>query len=167
VIGAAWSPPVYYDYGSNVVVNENVVYVNDQPVASAPVYAQQAIELAEVTPPPQNTKIDWLPLGTFALSSKKDDDNPSTVVQLALSKQGLVSGTWYNRATDKSSEVEGKVDPDTQRLALRKPDQPDVVLEVGVYNLTQEATPCLMHFGTLNTQQWYLTRLEAPEGMKE
>ncbi len=31
---------------------------------------------------------------------------------------------------------------------------------LGVYNLTQDATPCLMHFGTLNTQTWYLARLD-------
>lgn len=161
--GASWGPPIYYDYGTNVVIYEEVVYINEQPIASAPVYAQQAIELAEVQPPPADKQIEWLPLGTFALSSKKDDDNPSTVLQLAVSKDGLVSGVWYNRATDTSAPVEGRVDPDTQRIALRKPDEPDTVLEVGVYNLTQVATPCLIHFGTLRTQTWYLTRLENPE----
>jgi len=161
--GAAWSPPVYYDYGSNVVIGQDVVYVNDQPVASAPVYAQEAIDLANVAPPPADAQIDWMPLGTFALSSNKDDDNPSTILQLALSKDGLVSGVWFNRATGATSDVEGRVNAETQRLALRKPDQPDVVLEVGVYNLTQIATPCLIHFGTMQTQTWYLTRLEAQE----
>src|SRR6185295_11482716 len=105
---------------------------------------------ANVDPPPADTKMEWLPLGTWAVSSKQDDDNPSSVLQIAVSKQGIVSGTWYNRATDQSSDVQGRVDPDTQRVALHKPDQPDMVLEVGVYNLTQAATPCLIHFGTLN-----------------
>jgi hypothetical protein len=163
---AAWSPPVYSDYGSNVVVDQDVVYVNEQPIASAPAYAMQALELADVAPPPPEAKIEWMPLGTWALSSDKGDDNPSTVLQLAVSKEGLVSGTWYNRTTDKSAECEGQVDPDTQRLALRRSEQPDVVLEVGVYNLTRDASSCLMHFGTLNTQTWYMSRLDNPGAAK-
>jgi hypothetical protein len=163
-----WSPPIYYDYGSNVVINQDVVYLNNQPIASAPVYAQQAINLATVdNPPPKDSNIEWLPLGTFALSSKKDDDNPSTIVQLALSKDGLISGTWFNRSTDASAAVEGRCDPDTQRVAIHKEDQPDVVLDVGVYNLTQAATPCLVHFGTLQTQTWYMIRLDDQEGGKQ
>src|SRR5262249_8127985 len=158
-----WSPPTYVDYGSNVVNDGDVVYVNNQPVASAPVYAQQAIELADVTPPPIDTQIEWMPMGTWALMSDKNDDNPSKFLQLAVSKQGLVSGTYYNRSTDQSAELEGQVDPLTQRICVRAPGQSSpVVLEVGVYNLTQNATPCLMHFGTDNTQTWYLVRLEQP-----
>jgi hypothetical protein len=163
MVGAAWSPPVYYDYGSNVVMQDDVVYVNEQPVASAPVYAQQAIDLATVETPPADATVEWLPLGTFALSSDKDDSNPNTILQLALSKDGVVSGVWLNRKTEASADVEGRVNPETQRLALRKPDQPDVVLEVGVYNLSQAASPCLIHFGTTRSQTWYLTRLEAQE----
>jgi hypothetical protein len=177
VASAAWSPPVYYDYGASygggstveyggaspVYIDQDVVYVNDQPIASAPVYAEQAIELANVEPPPPEAKIEWMPLGTFAMMATKDDENPSVLLQLALSKDGLISGTWYNRETDKTSAVEGKVDPETQRVALRKPDEPDIVLECGVYNLTQDASSCLIHYGTLNTQTRWLARLEAPE----
>jgi hypothetical protein len=103
-----------------------------------------------------------MPLGTFALSSKENDPQPGAVIQLALSKDGIVSGTWYERATDVSAAIEGRVDPQTQRVAFRKVDQPDVVLEVGLYNLTQPATSCLVHFGTLESQVKYLTRLDPP-----
>jgi len=36
------------------------------------------------------------------------------------------------------------------------------VLETGLYNLTQPQTPVLMHFGILQTQTWFLVRLEQP-----
>jgi hypothetical protein len=166
-----FGPPIYYDYGatdfaagaSPVYFQDDVAYINDQPVAAAPVYAEQAIDLADVqTPPPEGTQIDWMPLGTFALASNADDSDPGAVLQLAISKDGLVSGTWYERQTDTSAAVEGRVDPQTQRVAIRKIDQPDVVLEVGLYNLTQPATSCLVHFGTLQSQVKYLTRLDPP-----
>ena len=76
VASAAWAPPVYYDYGSNVVIQQDVVYVNEQPVASAPVYAQQAIDLADVAPPPQETKMEWLSLGTWALDEQEGRRRP-------------------------------------------------------------------------------------------
>jgi hypothetical protein len=166
-----FGPPVYYDYGSGALdpgvtpfaIQDDVAYLNDQPVAAAPVYAQQAIDLADVqSPPPEGTQIDWLPLGTFAVSAQPDDNDPSTVMQLALSKDGLVSGTWYDRQTDTNVAVEGRVDPQTQRVAVRRVDQADVVLEVGLYNLTQPASTALMHFGTLQSQVRYLTRLDPP-----
>ena len=167
----SFGPPVYYDYGatdftagaSPVAIQDDVVYVNDQPVCAAPVYAQQALDLADVpTPPPEGAQIDWMPLGTFAMSAQADDADPGTVLQLAISKDGLVSGTWYDRQTDTNVAVEGRVDPQTQRVAIRKVDQADVVLEVGLYNLTQPATTALLHFGTLQSQVRYLTRLDPP-----
>jgi hypothetical protein len=169
--GLNFGPPVFYDYGSSALdpgvtpfaIQDDVAYLNDQPVCAAPVYAQQAIDLADVqTPPPEGTQIDWLPLGTFAMSAQPDDNDPSTVIQLALGKDGLVSGTWYDRQTDTNVAVEGRVDPQTQRVAIRKIDQPDVVLEVGLYNLTQPASTALLHFGTLQSQVRYLTRLDPP-----
>ncbi len=145
------------------MIQDDTVFINDQPVAAAPVYAQQALDLATVdTPPQEGAQIDWLPLGTFAVSSRPDDDDPGVVIQIALSKDGLVSGIWYDRQTDTTEAVEGRVDPQTQRLAIRKIDQGDVVLEVGLYNLTQPATSALLHFGTLQSQVRFLTRLDLP-----
>ena len=50
-----------------------------------------------------------MPLGTFALASKENDPQPGAVLQLAISKDGIVSGTWYERATDVSAAIEGRV----------------------------------------------------------
>src|SRR5262249_5773492 len=124
----SWGAPIYYDYGSNVVYRDNYVYVNDVPVAPAPLYAEQAIDLANAPPPPEGTAIDWMPLGVFGLATTPDEANPGLVLQLAMSKDGLISGTYYNTATGQQDTVEGRVDPATQRLAIRFSDNPDTVL---------------------------------------
>jgi hypothetical protein len=155
-----WGQPFYYDYGTNVIVQNNQVFVNDVPVGTPEDYAQQAFEIADSPPPEQDP--DWMPLGTFALSSSQEDADPNLVVQLAVTKDGFVSGTEYNRETDTTVALEGKVDPNTQRVAIKPADNPDLVLETGIYNLTQPQTPVLMHFGLTNTQTWYLVRLDAP-----
>lgn len=162
-IAGNWARPVYYDYGGDVIVQNNTVYIDGSEVAPAPEYAAQALDLAAVTSPPEETKIEWLPLGTFALVPSPEETEPTALLQLAVSKQGLVSGTYVNVANDKATEIEGQVDPATQRVALRNPEQPDTVLEVGLYNLTQPQTPVMMHFGTLRSQTWYLVRLEEPK----
>jgi hypothetical protein len=37
------------------------------------------------------------------------------------------------------------------------------VCETGVYNLTQDEAPALLHVGKDKTQQWLLVRLKQPE----
>jgi hypothetical protein len=42
-------------------------------------------------------------------------------------------------------------------------DRTDVVLETGLYNLTQEEAPAMIHFGAEKSEQALLVRLEEPE----
>ena len=42
-------------------------------------------------------------------------------------------------------------------------DNNDVVYETGLYNLTEDETQMLIHFGTERTQQWMLVRLDSPD----
>jgi len=91
-------------------------------VATAEEFAMSAMDLATV-PPPQSDEqaaaIEWMPLGTFAVSTHEKDVEPSHVIQIAVSKEGIVSGTLYNIDTDQCQTVQGQVDKDTQRMALR------------------------------------------------
>ncbi len=157
-----WGQPFYYDYGDNLVYQNNLVYLNGVPVASPVEYAEQAYALADAPPPAPGVEPDWLPLGAFALSSSPDDPDPERVWQLAISKDGLISGTAFNKLKDTAIPLEGRVDPATQRVAIKAVDRDDCVLETGIYNLTQPQTPVLMHFGVENTQTWFLVRLSAP-----
>jgi hypothetical protein len=168
---AVWSQPIYYDYGpgGNVVYRNNEVYIAGQPVATADEFAQSAAALASVPPPANEVEAeqaDWLPLGTFALSTGQKDVEPSQIVQLAVDKQGIVSGTLFNQQTDTAQAVQGQVDKDTQRVAFRVGDNDNIVAETGLYNLTQEEAPLLVHVGAEQTENYLLVRLESPETAK-
>ena len=163
-----WSQPIYYDYGQggNVVYENNVVYINGEQVATADEFAESAAVLATVPPPPSEeeaAQVEWMPLGTFAVASDQQDVDPSRVVQLAVSKEGIISGTLYNTQTDQAQSVQGQVDKETQRVAMRIGESDDIIVESGLYNLTQDDAPVLVHFGTERVENWLLVRMENPE----
>jgi hypothetical protein len=137
--------------------------MNDQPIATVEDYAASAAQLATV-PPPANPDqaTEWLPLGTFALSADVDDKNPSRVVQLAVDKEGNVSGTMVNQQTNQTYPIQGRVDKATQRLAFTIGENKEVVLETGIFNLTQQQTPVLAH-GDGRQETYLLLRLDPPK----
>jgi len=160
-----WNQPIYYDYGSggNVVFQNNNVYVNGQNVGSAEDYADSAADLASVDPSLQSSDDNsWLPLGTFAFVTNANDPNPTRILQLAVDRQGIVSGTLHNDVTQRSYVVQGRVDRQSQRVAFTLGSNSDVVVETGIYNLTQDQTPVLVHYGDTRTEQYLLVRLNAP-----
>jgi hypothetical protein len=161
-----WNTPIYYDYGpyGNVVYRSNRVYVNEQPVGTAEDYAQSAAELAMVTEEQMNAAHDWMPLGTFSVATSQEETNPVRVAQLAYdNKQGLISGTIFNRESNNLYTLQGKVDPKTQRVAFTVGKDPNVVMETGLYNLTQNETPVLVHFGPNKTATYLFARLPEPQ----
>jgi hypothetical protein len=165
---AVWQQPVYYDYsdGGNVVFQDNSVYVGGQQVASTSEFAQSAAALATVEPPATEedaAAAEWMPLGTFAVSTNQKEVVPSRILQLAVDRQGIISGTMANTLTDESQPVQGQVDKHTQRVAFRIGDNQDVVAETGLYNLTQNDVPLLVHYGADRTENYLLVRLDAPE----
>jgi len=160
-----WSQPLFYDYGSggNVTYQDNSVYIDGQPVGPMADFAASAAELATVEPPATEEEAEdaeWMPLGTFAVSTSERDNEPSRTVQLAVNRQGIVSGTLYNSETDTAQTVLGQVDKETQRVAMRIGESDDIVVETGLYNLTQDECPVMVHFGTAKTENWLLVRLE-------
>ncbi len=169
---SVWSEPVYYDYGSggNVTVQNNQVTIGGQTVATADEFAQSAADLATVQPPASEEQADqteWLPLGTFALSTDQSDVEPSRVVQLAVDRTGIIAGTMYNRDTDQADAIQGRVDKETQRVAFRFGESDQVVAETGLYNLTQDEAPLLVHFGKDRVENYILVRLDPPNDQEE
>src|SRR6185295_5064 len=112
---------------------------------------------------------DWMPLGVFAITQdgESNRDDPSMFMQLAVSKQGIISGTLQNTSTDKVQEIEGMVDKQTQRAAWTVKGKTRPLMETGVVNLTQDTTPALVHFADGSTQQWLLVRLDKPKDGEE
>jgi hypothetical protein len=90
------------------------------------------------------------------------------LLQLAVDKDGVIAGTFFNTATDVARPIKGKVDKKTQRAAWTFSDgkNTDVIMETGVFNLTQDQSEALVHFGNEKTQQWLMVRLDQPESDK-
>jgi hypothetical protein len=114
-------------------------------------------------PPPANdeeaAKAEWMPLGTFAVSTNNRDTEPTRVMQLAVTKDGIIGGTLFNYQTDQAVSVQGRVDKDTQRVAIRLGESEDIILETGMYNLTQDEAAVMIHFGKGKTENYLLVRL--------
>jgi hypothetical protein len=155
--------PVVYDYGSNVVYEDNSVYYNGEQTATAEEYATQATDLAVAgqAAKPQE-KEDWQSLGVFGLI-QGDEKEANNIFQIAINKDGVLRGNYYSALTDTTVPIYGSVDKKTQRAAWIVGDKKETVYETGFGNLSQPETSVLVHFGKEKTQQWMLVRLEPPK----
>lgn len=155
--------PVVYDYGSNVVIENNNIYVDGNPVATADLYAAQANQIVEAGRQARPTDTDeWQPLGVFGLIQENETVAQRTF-QLAVNKTGVVRGNYYDAVADSTLPVVGSVDKNTQRVAWSIGDKKDIVFETGLTNFTKEESTVLIHYGKENTQQMILVRLEEPK----
>jgi hypothetical protein len=167
--GGAWATaqPVYFGYGTggNVYYENNTGYVDGQAAGTSEEYAQQALDLVAKAPPAEQVSQDeWLPLGVFALS-REDVDDSQAMLELAVDKQGVLAGTYYNDATSTSRPLKATVDPESQRAVVGFADgaNPEIALETGIYNLTKDEAPALLHQGKDESTPVLLVRLPAPE----
>src|SRR5262249_12241743 len=141
-------------------------YVGGKDAGTAQQYAQEATNIAvqgQAADPP--TTADWKPLGVFALVPG-DQKSSNNLFQLAVDKNGIVRGNYYDGVMDTTTPVYGSGDKKPQRAAGTIGKTKDRVFEAGLYNLTQSECPVLVHFGTDRTQQWLLVRVEQPAGAK-
>lgn len=150
-----------------------MVYVDGEEYGPAQEYYTETSDLATSVPEmtdEQAEAVEWLPLGVFAIT-KESINASSFFLQLAVSKEGIISGTYYNDSTGATHPVDGMVDEKSQRAVWKFADDtnPDLVMETGIYNLTQDQADVLVHFGPDQTQTWVLVRLgesERPESAK-
>jgi hypothetical protein len=156
-----------YDYGSNITIQEGQVYYDDQVYATEAQYAEQATAIADAGQQAQPAESEqWQPLGIFAMV-KGDATESNDIFQLALSKNGVVRGNYYNATTDTVTPVKGSLDKKTQRIAWIVGENKNTVFEAGLLNLTREQTTALVHQGKDKTQQVTLVRLEEPAPEKK
>jgi hypothetical protein len=168
-LGEPQAPPQNYNYGDNVVYQDNNVLVNSQPVANPQQFYSQAEALAvtdarqDAATQPAYTdgklKTQWLPLGVFALM-KSDKDKPEMIFQLALNKQGVIRGNYFSEVENKTQPVSGSVDKKTQRAAWHVGDNKTVIVDTGLYNLTKQESTALVHLGPDHEERYVLVRLK-------
>jgi len=166
--GGSAAQPASYNFGSggNVTYEGNTVYLLERRVGSRADFADSAADLATVPPPASNAAIlrtEFLPLGRFALSTSENETDPSRLLQLAISRTGIISGVLYDTKTDRAEPVQGRLDKATQRVAFRIGDDDETVYETGLFNLTQDEASVLVHTGSDKVAVNLLVRLQKPQ----
>jgi hypothetical protein len=86
---------------------------------------------------------------------------------LAVNKDGVIRGNYYNALTDTTEPVTGSVDKKTQRAAWTVGEKKSPVYEAGIINLTKDDTTMMVHYGKDRAQQFALFRIEKPDDGKE
>lgn len=165
-INAGWSEPIDYDYGTDVIYDEDVVYVRGEPVGSRIEYSREVVALANSAPPPPVaeepvTEESLQPLGVWALAQENQGD-AIMFFQLSVNRDGVISGAFVNVVSGEEQPISGKVDRQTQRAAWHIGDQKEKVFEAGMSNLTKDQASCLVHLGDGEMQNWLLVRMPDP-----
>jgi hypothetical protein len=141
--------------------------VNGEAVGTAEEYAAQATEIAETgTMAEANKEGEWMALGVFAMV-QGEETTSNNIFQLAVNKEGLIRGNYYNALTDTVEAVHGAVDKKSQRACWTVGDKKTPVYEAGIVNLTTDDTTMMVHYGKNKSQQFTLFRIEQPEEGKE
>ena len=109
-IGSA-APEYYgYNYGNDIVYDNGSVYYAGQDAGTPQQYYQEAADLANTGGTAAATgNAQWLPLGVFGLMSE-GQKTPDMVFQLAVNKQGVIRGNYYDQVTQTNLPVTGQVD---------------------------------------------------------
>lgn len=154
--------PVYYYWGDNVCYRDDAVYYGENRVASAAEYYDQAEQIADAGQSPPSGEEEWTPLGVFGLV-KEGETNPDKVIQLAVNKAGQLRGNYYDTTADTMLPLVGSVDKQTQRAAWKLENNGSLLMEAGIYSLTKDKVPVLLHYGEDRTENRTLVRLKQPD----
>ena len=87
-LGMNNTQPASYDYGGNVVVQPDSVYVNGDAVGTPQQYAAQATQIAGTGTAEPDQASKWLPLGVFAVV-EGDSTDSNDIFQLAVNPDGI------------------------------------------------------------------------------
>lgn len=156
--------PAYYDYSDNMSYYNGSVYYGDQNLGSTDEYYNQTSQLAAQGADTSNE--EWLPLGVFGLVPDGGSEAEKTL-QLAVNKEGVIRGNYHDLVTDQVTPVSGSVDKMTQKVAVKLQGNDSLVLETGLYNLTNDEAPVLIHLDKDRQVSRVLVRLKKPEDSQD
>jgi hypothetical protein len=168
-----WNTPYYWDYGPNeyIYCNNGVVYVNGAWYQPAPVFYAQTVQMIDQAPvptPAAAAQVEWLPLGVFAVTPDGMNE-PDVMAQLAVTKDGAIGGTVMDQKANKSYDVTGTIDKNSQRAVWSYTNDKNVrvVMETSVNNLTQNESTGMVHYGPNDQRVVELVRLQDPGSQNE
>jgi hypothetical protein len=81
-------------------------------------------------------------------------------VQLSVSKDGILRGSYCDLVTDQGQTIYGAVDQRSQRAAWKVGENGQVIFDTTLPSLTQQAGSALVYFANGDARQWVLSRFE-------
>jgi hypothetical protein len=164
-----WGTPYYWDYGPGeyIYCNGGNVYVNGRLYEPVPVYYAQTVRLIDQAPlldEDAAADADWMPLGVFAVTPD-GENQPSVIMQLAITKNGILGGTATDQQAGTSFNIQGTVDQKTQRAVWSYVDAGNhrIVMESSVNNLTQDESTGLIHYSANDQRVVEFVRMPEPD----
>jgi hypothetical protein len=154
--------PIGYGYNDGTVIYEETNTTTNSTNAQTPSTQEQADTahcLANSVTNYDGDKAEWLPLGVFALV-RGNEEHASNVLQIAISKDGVVSGTYVDLLAHNGTPILGALDNQTQHIAWHVGENEKVVFETALANLTTDNAPLTVRFGDSTVQQWQLVRVK-------
>jgi hypothetical protein len=129
----------------------------DEDSTSDPAAARQ---LAALGATDNTTSESFLPLGVFALAPENQKES-AALVQLAVNKEGILRGTYYDVLTNEAHAIQGAVDKKSQRVAFTIGAQGKTVFETQLVDLTESSGELSLHFANGEATDWTLSRYDA------
>ena len=119
------------------------------------------VNLPVQSPAPAVNAEEWQPLGVFALSEPGQSQS-NMLLQMAVNRNGVVHGNYYNQLTNEQSEIYGSLDKQTQRISWTIGSNTSTVFDASFGDLVKDDASVLVHDGPTNTQRMLLFRLQQP-----
>jgi hypothetical protein len=120
--------------------------------------------VASQTPP--TVEGDYLPLGVFGLAPAGAQD-PSAVLQLAVSKSGEIQGNYLDVITGQDLPLSGTFDKQTQLATIKLATPSSAEFEISLVSLTRTSGSARVRFENGESLDWSLVRFElAPPANK-
>ena len=167
-LGAA-ATPLWGGYGAtNTTVydtdNEDLnqpgnAFTGGQNLTPAELAAQSAAaqNLAAQGNPEPGQQDQFMPLGVFSLAPENQTE-ATALLQLAVSKDGIVRGTYYDLLSDTDQPIRGSVDKQTQLVAWNVGAGGQATFQTALAVLTEPSGPVSVHYQNGQTRQWVLAR---------
>ncbi|HYW79497.1 MAG TPA: hypothetical protein VE890_07960 [Thermoguttaceae bacterium] len=109
------------------------------------------------TPTPDMPQIaddgQWLPLGSFELRLS-GQTVATRAIQLAVNRQGVIRGTYYDMAADSAKQIIGSVDKETLRASWTIGQSGQVVYEMSLEALSSPEGQLTVRYANGQTATW-------------
>jgi hypothetical protein len=119
--------------------------------------AARALAAKGADEPAQGEK--FLPLGVFTVAPQ-DQTEASAMMQLAVSPQGVLRGTYIDLLSDEEQPIRGRVDKASQTAAWTFGAQGKVTFRTALPVLTEPSGPVSVHYENGQTRPWVLARYD-------